>query len=1789
MSSTVDNRIVKISMDNKDFEKKSSRTLQTLDKLDKALKFDKADEGFKKIENAAKDVKLDGIVAALNTIESKFTVTGRIVDQVIRTTTTKAINGVQSALGQISSGGMARALNIEQAMFQFKALGINATKAMESASYAVDGTAYGLDAAATVAAQFGASGVKAGNDMSEALRAVSGVAAMTGSSYEDIGNIFTSVAGNGRLMGDQLLQLSARGLNVAAVLAKSLGKTEIEVRDMVSHGEISFELFYKAMDDAFGKHAKDANKTFTGAMSNVRAALSRLGQSFATSYIDNARIAAIKFIDVLNKLKERLQPVYKSFDKLAKYIRKQLVKAFKNIPWRFVTYQIKTVNKALKSIPGFLTPIINRVNHVFKVLRKYNLKSLRYILNAIGNSIKFIGKIINPIERGLRSNALPYISKEIASTSKHIYKFTRRLTISRKSIRNLNKITKGAVSVFKILWKTIKRVANVFSPLLPLLKKVGAGLLDIGGKIGSFITKADKAYDSNKKLNKIFQLLEDSIGKIVEYINVYTDAFKEAFQKSKNTEGVKRLQESFSKWKKVLDKVKKSLTDGIIGGLEKFSKKKVKAPNVDGMTKIIDKLAGKLSTVLDFFYKINKFINKINKKTGLFDKLKKINVEPIQKGVTKAVNKINNGLNDLFGNLDKISKSKTSNKIGNNVKKMLSDISDGFKKFDIDTAIKRIGKLAKIGSLLLVSTGIFLFLDRMSTSLSIFVTKGGPLTRKLGSVLGGIRHVLDQEVNNMKADMFYTVSKGIAVLAASLVALTSVDANKLDSAVSAIIAILASISILMAVMSKVMAAQAQASTFEKGVVGFLQRIASGVSKFITLAGVAGLVISIGAAFLMLANSIKILSDIGFDKLDAGLVGLISSMGVLILTYAVLNRIASENNIDPKSSLAIAAIGASIFLMAEGLSRLAEANPKNMLAAVVSILGVLTALGIIINKSASYAAALPAMAASFISFGLAVQLISNALMIMAVIPYNALAKGAIIIWSVLGVMAFATRISRSMPGTAAGILAFAGAVTILTGSIIALGLMAKVAWEGLKIFAAISGILVVAVAVFGAIATAMPAVTAALTSLAGLGGVILAISVGFFLFAMSLKRLGEGLPVFIKGFVEFSKILLKNAPLIAKSVFFLVLLIGTSMLAAFALMKGKLIVQIVSTIFLLVTVLGKNLPAFLKKLKVIVNRVVVFITGLIKILVPALLNLVIKTLNLLAWAIVDKSGAIWKAVMNVIYALGYLILDGIYILIEKILKLLSKIPVFGKKVKPALKTMQEFRKSNKDVAKDEMGITDKQTKKNKKNADQTAKDIKNSGKKSEKATKRSAGSITDTLKKAGTNIFKNSKSNNNSVLNNLTGTDNIDKYFDAGKKMGTAQSKGYNNGLKNGTKKTSKKTTKKTSKRKTSTVNNVDNRSTEEYNSFLLSPRNKKKTTTKTKTKSKINTNKDLLLTKKQRELIKKDNKILLNNSQIKSLGLSYSNAKKYGKKLTKYRMSLTKDEIKRAKNNKSIKIRKTTWNSWIKTSNKNKDKMNSIDKERKRFHDRYIGKYSKVKGLSSISLDKKQIKLIKNKKKNYVKLTEAQRKNLKLGYNKDLRIGLNYRIKLNKEQIKSIKNGKKLVFTNKQAKNLDKLSKKNKQAIKDAKQRQETLNKLYKTQRKARKDENTRKDAKLLGDLDKTPVISPVLSSDNLNKNLLTALKDTASNSGIVLDNGKIKLSISDKSLNSLDAFSNLLAESINANSNLMTSLDDKLNYLKVIAGNTDGITNDIYLDGKTLVGYMDDSLGNTILNAVRG
>lgn len=299
MSATIDEKVVEMRFDNRNFEKNVKTTMSSLDRLKQKLKLDGATKGIQDVSRAANNISLDHIASGVEQLQKRFSTFGIVGMRVVENVTDSVISLFKKTnsyiASTIKSGGISRAMNLENANFQLMGLLKNekdVAAVMEDVSYGVDGTAYGLDAAAKVASQLAASGMRAGDSMKSALRGISGVAAMTNSSYEDIGRIYTQIAGQGRMMGDQLLQLSGRGMNAAATLAEYLTKvgngakvTEADVRDMVSKGKIDFDTFATAMDETFGEHAKKANETFNGAMSNVKSALSRIGAEFISPLI----------------------------------------------------------------------------------------------------------------------------------------------------------------------------------------------------------------------------------------------------------------------------------------------------------------------------------------------------------------------------------------------------------------------------------------------------------------------------------------------------------------------------------------------------------------------------------------------------------------------------------------------------------------------------------------------------------------------------------------------------------------------------------------------------------------------------------------------------------------------------------------------------------------------------------------------------------------------------------------------------------------------------------------------------------------------------------------------------------------------------------------------------------------------------------------------------------------------------------------------------------------------------------------------------------------------------------------------------------------------------------------------------------------------------------------------------------------------------------------------------------------------------------------------------------------
>ena len=505
-SKTIDEKVVEMRFDNKHFEKNVQTSLSTLDKLKQKLNLTGASKGLENIGKQAEKVSFINMENSLAALEKRFSITG-IAGMTFIQNITNGLLGVSKKLtgiikDGIIGGGYRRASNIENAKFQLNGLLKDAEKVaavMKDVDYGVTDTAYGLDAAATVAAQLVASGMEAGEGMRHALRGISGVAAMTNSSYEEIGRIYTTVAGNGRLMGDQLLQLSSRGMNAAATLGKYLNKSEADIRKMVSKGQISFETFSKAMDDAFGEHAKDANNTLNGVISNIKSALARIGELFFAPIIaENSPL--IQFLNSvrvrINEIKKNMVPIAEDVTRRINNFLTNLNEAFKNnnplgynpfskfitetrkfkdvldgvvAPLKKVTDAVNSQNGALKEYSVIVDEIIrgewgNAPTRWEKLTEAgYNWAHAQNLVNErLGSSVRHQDDYVEKVQESIDAN------QEVGKSANELIEDLTKL--SEAQLREMG-YTEEQIEAIKLLGEVSKKTGIPIQRLLELLDK----------------------------------------------------------------------------------------------------------------------------------------------------------------------------------------------------------------------------------------------------------------------------------------------------------------------------------------------------------------------------------------------------------------------------------------------------------------------------------------------------------------------------------------------------------------------------------------------------------------------------------------------------------------------------------------------------------------------------------------------------------------------------------------------------------------------------------------------------------------------------------------------------------------------------------------------------------------------------------------------------------------------------------------------------------------------------------------------------------------------------------------------------------------------------------------------------------------------------------------------------------------------------------------------------------------------------------------------------------------------
>ena len=572
MSTTIDQKVVEMRFDNRNFEKNVATTMSTLDRFKQKLKFSESSKGLENIQRSASKLSFNSAEASLAALEKRFSTTGIIGMTVIQNLTNSAMTMAKklssSVIDSILGGGKRRATNLENARFQLEGLLKDAGKVegvMKNVSDAVDGTAYSLDAAANVASQLAASGMEAGDQMFKSLRGVAGVAAMTNSSYEDIGRIYTQVAGQGRLMGDQLLQLSGRGMNAAATLAKYLNTTEAEVRDMTSKGKIDFATFADAMDDAFGEHAKAANNTVNGAIANIKSALARIGALFYEPLIKQKG----PLVQFLNEVRVAINGVKKSMEPIAEEITTKINKAllrateiFKKfvavLNWSPLVKFKDTLKGMSDTLKGTLKPInavkdsLDKVKHtvedynklVDKIIRgDFKNAPVRYQLLAeagydwayaqnlvnerLGSSVRHATDF-NPAAEQMTKNTENMVEsgEDLVETLTKLSKdeliakgYTEEQADAIKALGDVSK--KTGISVKDLLNLLDKDQFDAKFLIFDSFKNVGMGLVTVLKSIGSalmqvFSVKSESLFDIVAAIHKFTQLFNDEIQRNAE-------------------------------------------------------------------------------------------------------------------------------------------------------------------------------------------------------------------------------------------------------------------------------------------------------------------------------------------------------------------------------------------------------------------------------------------------------------------------------------------------------------------------------------------------------------------------------------------------------------------------------------------------------------------------------------------------------------------------------------------------------------------------------------------------------------------------------------------------------------------------------------------------------------------------------------------------------------------------------------------------------------------------------------------------------------------------------------------------------------------------------------------------------------------------------------------------------------------------------------------------------------------------------------------------------------------------
>lgn len=218
-------------------------------------------------------------------------VSGKIQGHLDKISNSGAVRGAQVGAtvvgGMALTGGARRIADVQQADVVLETMGIDEGGRKELLGQ-YKGVAQNTPYATGSVAMLGSGLLSAGmsqDDLQGALQGAIDTGALYGMSLEEIGLPLKQIQAKGKAQGDDLMQLTDRGIPIYKWLAEQKGVDQSEIPDMVSKGQISSDDVFQALAKNSEGGAEKAAGTLKGSWTNFLSSISQGGEAFLTPLV----------------------------------------------------------------------------------------------------------------------------------------------------------------------------------------------------------------------------------------------------------------------------------------------------------------------------------------------------------------------------------------------------------------------------------------------------------------------------------------------------------------------------------------------------------------------------------------------------------------------------------------------------------------------------------------------------------------------------------------------------------------------------------------------------------------------------------------------------------------------------------------------------------------------------------------------------------------------------------------------------------------------------------------------------------------------------------------------------------------------------------------------------------------------------------------------------------------------------------------------------------------------------------------------------------------------------------------------------------------------------------------------------------------------------------------------------------------------------------------------------------------------------------------------------------------